>query len=548
MCTKVRRFFTLSKIVPVILLFYSLLYPARHATLPADEIEAVSMLERHEMDSSLWEIVEPFYQQPISIPYGEADILMQLFPELDLAVPVSEEQLSRYSPWDKSKIAQFFKDYPELVFFKPILDFSMNVPVKSGRMCMSVDRNGSSGRTSQRMQFSLEPVPWVSADGRADFTDYTARWKNRKLTISPVKWWSITAGNVAPMADKHCLVSGRFGNRNPEINAIAENWFYGEKRGWNTLLLNFASDKICNGLRVQPFFHKRLTESVAGISSAVSINQNITSEFDLIGIDMKELADTLFYGVFSTRVNYSGWSSELTLATSVKHSPTIPVRLDLGYSREQDEFNIECLYVPEGFRAPGSRAIEDFIGADSFPVQLTEDLCSFDLSLKHRIVNDIVFRPSLIMKMSDMQVWYLNPGLILSVQRELYRLMFGYQRFEPLSAKSIRTKDNITFECSVQPSKNVGLQVDLCTRTFIDKSWYVSSSLEPVLTILPDMKISPGIKYKKYSNKPGDLALSFANTLYLFKSIYSDVSIEKYMSFNHKKGPVSAHAKMWFLF
>jgi hypothetical protein len=506
------------------------------------------MLRCHEIDSSLWEIIEPFYQQPISIPYGESGILMQLFPELNLDIPVREDQLSRYSPWDKTKIAQFFRDYPELIFFRPMLDFSMNVPVKSGRICVSVDQNGSNGRTSQRMQFSFEPVPWVSADGRADFTDYTARWKNRTLTISPMKWWSVIAGNVAPMADKHCIVSGRFGKRNPEINEIAQNWFYGEKRGWNALMLTISSDRILNGLRVQPFFHKRLTETVAGISSEVSLNQYITGEFDLVGMDMEDLADTLLYGIFSTRVNYSGWRSELTLATSVTRSPTVPIRLDLGYCRELDEFNLECIYFPEGFRGPGSRALEDFIGADSFPDKLTDDLCSFDLSLKHCIVNDIVFRPSLIMKMSDTQLWYLNPGLILSVQKELYRLMFGYQRFEPLSVRSIRTKDNITLECSMQPSKKVDLQVDLCTRTFIDNSWYFSSFLQPVLTILPDMKISPGIKFKKYSNKPCDLALSIANTLYLFKSIYSDVSIEKYVSFKDKKGPVSAHAKMWFVF
>jgi hypothetical protein len=528
--------------------FCSFVYPARHVTLPEDEIEAASMLSHHEIDSSLWVIIEPFYQQPISVPYGESGILMQLFPELDLDIPVREELLARYSPWDKPKIAQFFRDYPELVYYKPILDFSMNVPVKSGRICVSVDRNGSNERTSQRLQFSLEPVKWISADGRADFTDYTARWKNRSLAISPMKWWSVKAGNIAPVADKHRMVSGKFGNHNPEINDIAENWFYGEKRGWNVLLLTITSDKIFNGLIVQPFLHKRLSETVAGISSEVSINKHISCEFDLIGMDMKDLADTLLYGIFSTRVNCSGWSSELTLAPSMKQSPAIPVRFDLGYSREQDEFNIEWIYFPIGFNGAGSRTLEDFIGTDSSSVQLTEDVCSFDLSLKHRVVKDIFFKPSLLMRMSNMQLRYLNPGLILSVQKELYSLIFGYQRFEPLSVRSSRTKDDFTFECSVQPLKSVELQVDLCTRTFIDNSRYFSSALEPVWTIIPDVKMSPGIKVKKYSNRPCNLALSLANTLFLFKSIYSDVSIEKYVSFNGKKGPVSAHAKMWFVF
>jgi hypothetical protein len=546
--TIARRFFTTSKTVPVILLLHLVSYPARHVTLPADETEAVTMLAHHEIDSSLWEIIEPFYQQPISVPYGESGILMQLFPELDLEIPVSEDQLARYSPWDKKKIAQFFKEYPELVFYKPILDFSMNVPVKSGRICASVDRNGATDRTSQRMQFSLEPLRWISADGRADFTDYTARWKNRKLFISPQKQWAITAGNAAPMADKYRMVSGRFGRRNPEVNDIADNWLYGEKRGWNTLMITISSDKILKGLKVQPFIHKRLSESVAGVSSVVSINSNIEGKFDLIGMDMRELADTLLYGVFSTRINYSGLTTELTLATPVKHSPTIPVRLDLGYCREQDEFDLECMYFPVGFRGPGSSALEDFIKGGDLSYQLTEDQFSYDITWKHHIASDIFVRPSLIMKMSDMQIWFLNPGLIFSVQKELYSLMFGYQRFEPLSARSIRTKDEISIGCSAQPHKKVNLQLDMCTRTFINKNWYFSSSLEPVLTILPEVKMSPGIKYKKYNNKPCDLALSLANTLYLFKSIYSDMSIEKYLTFNGKKGLVSAHAKMWFVF
>lgn len=542
------RFSKISKVTPLLLLIHSLIYPARHVTLPADEIEAESMLGRHEIDSSLWEIVEPFYQQPISVPYGESGILMRLFPELDLNIPVKEEQLARYTPWDKSKISQFFKDYPELVFYKPILDFSMNVPVKSGRICVSVDRSGSTGLSSQRMQFSLEPLEWISADGRAEFTDYTARWKNRKLTISPQKWVSITAGNVAPIADRHRMVSGTFGNRNPEINDIADNWLYGEKRGWNTVMATISSDNILHGLKIQPFLHKRLSESAAGISSEVFINQNITTEFDLIGMDLKETADTLFYGLLSTRINYFRWTTELTIATSVKYSPAIPVRLDLGYCRERDEFNFELMYFPEGFKGPGSRALEDVIGGGDLYNQLTEDLLSYDLTWNHHIVKDIVVRPSILMKMSDLQLWYLNPGVSLSVLKERYSLLFGYQRFEPLSARSIKTRDDISFECSVQPHKQLDVQVDLCTRSFINKSWYFSSSLEPILTIIPDMKLSPGIKCKKYSDKPCDLALSLTNTLYLFKSIYSEMSIEKYVSFNDKKGQVSAHAKMWFVF
>lgn len=193
------RSIALFRILPLILVSSSLLYSAKHATLPVDETEAASMLAHHEIDSSLWEIVEPFYQQPISVPYGESGILSQLFPELDLNIPVSEAELTRYIPWDKKKISQFFRDYPELFFFKPILDFSMNVPVKSGRISMSVDRNGTTDRTSQRLQFSLDPVQWISVGGRVDFTEYTARWKNRILTISPRKGWSLTAGNVAPM-------------------------------------------------------------------------------------------------------------------------------------------------------------------------------------------------------------------------------------------------------------------------------------------------------------------------------------------------------------
>ncbi len=506
------------------------------------------MLGHHEIDSSLWEIIEPFYQQPISVPYGESGILMQLFPELGLNIPVSEESLARYSPWDQKMITQFFKDYPELVFYKPILDFSMHVPVKSGRVCVSVDRNGSTERTSQRLQFSLEPVKWLTADGRAEFTDYYARWKNRKFTILPQKWLSVTIGNNAPMADKHRMVSGRFGNRNPEINDIADNWLYGEKRGWNTIMMNVSSENVLDGLVVQPFLHKRLSESVAGISSAISINKYMESEFDLIGMDFKEVADTLFYGVLSTRINCSGWKTELTVATSLKHTPTVPVRLDLDYIRETDEFMFECIYFPEGFSGVGSRALVDLAGENDIPDQLTENYFSYDFTWKHQIVDDITVRPSLIMKMSDMHLWYLNPGLIFSVEKELYRLLFGYQRFEPLSAGSIRTKDDISIDCSVQPSKRVDLQVDLCTRTFVNHSWYFSSSIEPTLKILPEMKISPGIAYKKYSDRSGNLALFLTNTLYLFKSIYSDVSIEKYISFKNKKGHLSAHAKMWFVF
>jgi hypothetical protein len=52
----------------------------------ADDLPVICLI------SALWEIVEPFYYQPVSVPYGELDILILLFPELCSSLPVSEHQ------------------------------------------------------------------------------------------------------------------------------------------------------------------------------------------------------------------------------------------------------------------------------------------------------------------------------------------------------------------------------------------------------------------------------------------------------------------------
>jgi hypothetical protein len=530
------------------LALFSLTYSFKRITLPIDEVEALKMINRHELDSSLWDIVEPFYYQPISVPYGELRILTQLFPEYNTHFPETEVQLAKYVPWDKKNIIQFFNDWPELLYFKPILDFSMNVPVKSGRACVMVDKNGVSETASQRLQFSLEPVTWLSAEGRFILTENIARWKDRMLSISSGTWVAFHAGNVAPLADPYRLVSGRFSGLEQSESTVKDNWFYGDKKGWNTFVIDIAPKSQCNKICLQTFVHKRKYEAIAGLSTKVNFTKNIESQFDLIGMDLKEADDTLAYGVSTTKFNFLNWNTEISFAASIQSIPTIPVRVGMAYVREQDKIQAEVIYIPEGFRASLSKSLLDFTSTENCEKPTESGFLSCDLDWKHRFLNYITLAPSLSLKMSDLSLMYANPGVFFSVQQEKSKLIVEYQRFQLFHEENNKNIDNVSVYYSLGPLEKITVQADINVRHFINNNWYISSLFKPQFKPTSAFEISPGVKLKKYSKKSIEMSLILSHTLHLFNAIYSDLSLEKYTLHNNIKGPLIVNAKMWFLF
>jgi hypothetical protein len=537
-----------SKFFIIFIALFSLTYSVKRATLPDDEIEALKMISRHELDSSLWDIIEPFYYQPISVPYGELGILTQLFPEYNTQFPETEVQLAKYVPWGKKNIIQFFSDWPELLYFKPILDFSMNVPVKSGRTCVMVDRSGVSENVSQRVQFSLEPVTWFSAEGRFALTENIARWKHRKVSILPGNLVAFQAGNIAPLADPHRLVSGRFSGQEQTESTVKENWLYGDKKGWNTFVIDISPELLFNKIHAQTFVHKRKYEAIAGLSTNVHFTKNIGSQLDLIGMDLKETDDTLAYGVSTTKFNFLNWNTEISLAASIRTVPAIPVRVGMAYLREQDNIQAEIIYIPEGFCASLSKTLLDFTSAENFEKSTESGFLSCDLAWRHRFLKYAIIAPSLSLKMSDLSLMYVNPGVFLSVQQEKSKLIVEYQRFQLFNEENKKNVDNISIFYTLGPLKKVNIQTDIIVRHVINKNWYISSMFKPQFKPTSALEISPGLKLKKNSGDSFEMSLILSHTLHFFDAIYSDLLLEKYTSHNNKKGPLTVNAKMWFLF
>lgn len=535
--------------VAIVLFLFSSPCSLKRESLPADEIEAAAMIASHLLDSAMWEIVEPFYHQPILVPHGELDILTLLFPEHFSSLPVSEHQLSKYIPWDKKSVAMFFEDWPELFYFKPILDFSMNLPVKSGRFGVFIDRDGARRESSQRIQFSLEPLTWVSVDGRFSITDHSARWKNRKISISPAQWCSIKAGNVAPRTDRHGLVSGAFGIEKNDKSSSMENWLYGDRRSWNTFITDFNTDKLLKKVSVESYFHKRKSEVVAGISANVVVHQNIESQIDFVGMDVKESDDTLIYGIGSIRFRYPVGEAEIALAVPVdSRLPAVPGRLRLNYQREKDRLRIELVYFPEGFFGPLSNLLENFTENDSMMVPVAEDLFYSQMNWVHQVTSNGVITPSLTIRTSDCLVRYINSGINVSVKRERLRFSIEYQRFEELWREERGGIDYFKADCMVELLKKNDVKIDFRAKHFSGNNWHMVTVLEQQVELSPEIQIKPGVKYSNLTGTTNQIALSLAYTMTLFKAIYSDCSVEKYISFTKQKGPFRLNAKMWFAF
>lgn len=546
--TKDKKCF-IANTVAILLFLFSSPYSLKREPLPADEIEAAAMITSHLFDSALWEIVEPFYHQPISVPHGELDILTLLFPELYSSLPVSEHQLSKYIPWDKKSIAMFFEDWPELLYFKPILDFSMNLPVKSGRVGVFIDRDGVLRESSQRIQFSLEPFSWVSVDGRFSITEHSARWKNRKISITPVEWCSFKAGNVAPRTDRYGLVSGAFGIEKNDENSLMENWLYGDRRSWNTFITDFYTDKLLKKISVESFLHKRKSEDVAGISVNVAVHPDIESQIDFVGMDIKESDDTLMYGIGSIRFRYPVGEVEIALAAPLDlRLPAVPGRFRLNYQREKDRLRIELVYFPEGFFGPLSNLLKNFTESDSMMIPVAQDLLYSQMTWVHQVTPNAVITPSLTLRTSDYLVRYINSGVNVSMKRERFRFIIEYQRFEELWREERGDIDYFKADFVAELFKKNDLKIDFRAKHFSGNNWHTVTVVEQKVELSPEIQIKPGVKYCNSTGTTNQIALSLSYTMTLFKAIYSDCSVEKYISFTKQKGPFRLNAKMWFAF
>ena len=227
--------------------------------LPEDERSAVMELEEGTLDSATWELLKPFYTQPLSVPLGELRYLRDIFPDLPEDLSVRDEVLSRYEPWTVATIDVFFKDYPYLIAFKPILSFATEKTPSVAHVAFFSRLSGYSDQFRQSVRFTVTPVKEVRADGTVYFEDNYARWQRRRILLKIPHVGKIQAGNFSFIMNKG-LFYGYFPSSGPSGDEVKHNWMYGQSRTGNGFSSETPLGKTWN---VNSLVHIRETESIA---------------------------------------------------------------------------------------------------------------------------------------------------------------------------------------------------------------------------------------------------------------------------------------------
>ncbi len=231
----------------------------RTTVLPRDMREAEIMLKEGSLDSLEWELLQPYYVQPIVVPRGELALLQDLFDVRIGNLPVTPERLSVYEPWDAASRERFFDDYPELAKYAPILSFSQAKTSRLSNVGLGISVSDD-WNTSAQSRFSLLPREGVSVSGSLAHSDSATLWKKREIAVSIPDMVSVQAGNYYFGGDGG-LFYGYFPADTSPPTTLS-NWDYGMSRTWNGLCVQ--SNRWTN-TRISAFFHERYTEQAFGV-------------------------------------------------------------------------------------------------------------------------------------------------------------------------------------------------------------------------------------------------------------------------------------------
>ncbi len=329
----------------------------RTTSLPNDMHEAEIMLREGSLDSTEWQLLQPYYIQPINVPQGELALLNDAFDPCVRTLPVSQEQLSRYFPWDKAAQDRFFTDYPELVKYKPILSFSKpdSRRMSGAGLALSVNDRLVTQTTSR---FSLQPGWGIAVAGSIGHGDTADLWIKRGASIAVPDVASLCAGNFTMGADNG-LFYGYFPGGAGPVTTFS-NWKYAGSRAWNGLLAR--SDRWSNA-RFTAFYHERFTEKAFGVfcdagpSCALLFNVGVSRLAPGASDSARPLDTYFFHYGFSGAAR--GFEYSLNAGSPRIDPKAIPLTAQCSRKKDGSGFSVLFARLPEGLALSRSKIAFD---------------------------------------------------------------------------------------------------------------------------------------------------------------------------------------------
>jgi hypothetical protein len=309
-------------------------------SLPESEKDAVIMLEDKTLDSSTWLLARPYYDQPINVPQGELKILSGIFPEYINRTPDAKD-LERYEPWSKINIDKFFDDYPDLLNVKPILSFETSKsPYKAGFGFSFHDYIDTSPLLSTR--FSCGLYRTMTANGRAKFSDNSARWQRRSASIRHSEAGVFTIGNFDMNIDKG-LIFGNFPVSDTDTTS-AFNWLYASANSWNGAMYEFTGNSKITGAA---FVHERPLETIYGVKGSIEAANNLHVTTGITRASFSEKKPETFTFI-TAEFSYisDNWKAGIITDAEPAKTCAIPFLVYIMQSKDKAGINASYAHIP----------------------------------------------------------------------------------------------------------------------------------------------------------------------------------------------------------
>jgi hypothetical protein len=325
--------------------------PLSVSPLPRDEYEASVMIREGMLDSLDWERLRPFYVQPINVPSGELHYLKELTDLRVIDLPLASSQLAPYAPWTKSDIERFYKDFPQLAPFEPILSFETSPVSHFSDVSLNVQADQTL-RPAALSRFDVLVDPRLSVFGSAYHQDSTVQWRTRTMDVTLAGIARFEAGNFNGGTDGG-LFFGYFPD-DKENQTTASNWLYGRSKTWNGVCA--ISDRW-DKFQVSAAYHERATENVQQISCKAVVGNATDVEIDASRMAQTSLCpapDSAYYVRCGVDGQLAGFHMIANTGVDATHPYAVPFSCEASGKSGNGFVKFLAARIPAGLKLPMS--------------------------------------------------------------------------------------------------------------------------------------------------------------------------------------------------
>ena len=513
-----------------------------HEDYPADERTARIEMDEGFFDSTVWERVQPFYEQPLCVPLGELRYLRDIFPDLPDDLPVQAKILSRYEPWTKDNITVFFRDFPCLQPLKALLSFEKNRVSSFANIAFLSRLSGFGQKMYQSVRFSVKPVKPIRAEGTVFFEDTYARWRRRRFVIEIPRIGTLQAGNFSFTMNRG-LFYGYFPGFSSAADTVKYNWLCGASRTWN----GFASaTPFGRRNKLQVLLHTRETESVVGLKAVIRPTRVFSLYGALSGASIEtddDSPDTTLSIHGGVQAKLGPFALDLESGAQLLEAPAVPLAVSLSHRLEKQTHTFSYVRIPGHFFAPRSSLVHSFYSRLGVNDSATGDITCAVLTISGdwlRFCRQYI------------SLSYITEGSRADCRAScklsgytpcVYSLRYSFN----VNNITDRIKHRVNLSGEYDITSMVSLAATCSYNLDVNNYWRVTAHIRPGVKLFSSLLLAPFITYFTNSNSQRDIALGVNERIDLFEKSFSEITMTVPVVSSNNEG-CSLYAKAHFLF